>query len=217
VINKPRQPTREGQTLHGERQNDKRDRLKGIEVGCDDFLVKPFDATELQARIQSLVRLKRYTDELESAEAVILGMGATLLAAYSCWRLRRGKIEIGPDQWRVDGTGAFKLGGLRSGQSKLIALAAGYAPDGWAARAKVRTSSRMASSGARNSTACAPASSSATCPSFDGMANSLSIRRLTASRDPAVTVNIGFMSCVMRSPPSSIRTGASAVPETIGT
>jgi putative two-component system response regulator len=61
-------------------QNDRRDRLKGIEAGCDDFLIKPFDPTELQARIQSLVRLKRYTDELESAEAVILGMGATIEA-----------------------------------------------------------------------------------------------------------------------------------------
>src|SRR6478736_2873701 len=47
-------------TAHGDRA----DRLKGIEAGCDDFLTKPFDSTELHARIQSLVRLKRYTDEL---------------------------------------------------------------------------------------------------------------------------------------------------------
>ena len=61
-------------------QSDRRDRLKGIEAGCDDFLVKPFDAAELHARIQSLVRIKRFTDDLESAEAVILGMGATIEA-----------------------------------------------------------------------------------------------------------------------------------------
>jgi putative two-component system response regulator len=61
-------------------QGDRADRLKGIEAGCDDFLTKPFDSTELHARIQSLVRLKRYTDELESAEAVILGLGATIEA-----------------------------------------------------------------------------------------------------------------------------------------
>jgi putative two-component system response regulator len=35
---------------------------------------------ELHARIKSLVKLKRYTDELESAEAVILGLGATIEA-----------------------------------------------------------------------------------------------------------------------------------------
>jgi putative two-component system response regulator len=65
-------------------QSDRRDRLKGIEAGCDDFLVKPFDAAELHARIQSLVRLKRFTDDLESAEAVIMGMGATIEARDPC-------------------------------------------------------------------------------------------------------------------------------------
>src|SRR5262249_58489 len=56
------------------------ERLKGIEAGADDFVLKPFDPTELRARVQSLVRLKRYTDDLESAEAVILGLGATIEA-----------------------------------------------------------------------------------------------------------------------------------------
>jgi putative two-component system response regulator len=65
-------------------QTDRRERLRGIEAGCDDFLTKPFDPAELHARIQSLVRLKRYTDELESAEAVILGLGATIEARDPC-------------------------------------------------------------------------------------------------------------------------------------
>src|SRR6266567_938320 len=61
-------------------QSEQRDRLMGIQSGADDFLGKPFDAAELHARIQSLVRIKRYTDELESAEAVIMGLGATIEA-----------------------------------------------------------------------------------------------------------------------------------------
>jgi putative two-component system response regulator len=61
-------------------QSDAGERLKAIECGADDFVLKPFDSTELRARIKSLVRLKRYTDELESAEAVILGLGATIEA-----------------------------------------------------------------------------------------------------------------------------------------
>src|SRR5262245_34115274 len=61
-------------------QGERGDRLKGIQAGCNDFLTKPFDSAELHARIQSLVRLKRYTDDLESAEAVILGLGATIEA-----------------------------------------------------------------------------------------------------------------------------------------
>jgi putative two-component system response regulator len=61
-------------------QSDHHDRLQGIDAGADDFVGKPFDSAELYARIRSLVRLKRYTDELESAEAVFLGLGATIEA-----------------------------------------------------------------------------------------------------------------------------------------
>ena len=38
------------------------DRVKGIEAGCDDFLSKPVDKTELLARIRSLLKVKSYND-----------------------------------------------------------------------------------------------------------------------------------------------------------
>ena len=65
-------------------QSDRADRLRGIEAGADDFVGKPFDSVELRARVASLIRLKRYTDELESAESVILGLGATIEARDPC-------------------------------------------------------------------------------------------------------------------------------------
>jgi len=45
--------------------------VTGIEAGADDFISKPFEPAELLARVRSLLRLKHYTGELESAEAVI--------------------------------------------------------------------------------------------------------------------------------------------------
>jgi putative two-component system response regulator len=54
------------------------DRLRGVEVGADGFLAKPPDWRELTARVQSLIRLKRYTDDLESAESVILSLAMTI-------------------------------------------------------------------------------------------------------------------------------------------
>ena len=51
--------------------SDPGDRLEGINAGADDFLSKPIDVTELLARTRSLLRIKQYTDELESAEVVL--------------------------------------------------------------------------------------------------------------------------------------------------
>ena len=56
------------------------DHIRGIEAGADDFVTKPFNVPELEARVRSLTRLKRYTDELDSAESVILSLGLTIEA-----------------------------------------------------------------------------------------------------------------------------------------
>jgi putative two-component system response regulator len=56
------------------------DRVRGIEAGADDFLSKPVNAHELRARVRSLIRLKRYTDDLESAESVITSLALTVEA-----------------------------------------------------------------------------------------------------------------------------------------
>src|SRR5439155_23330005 len=42
------------------------DRVRGLEVGADDFLTKPVDDIQLMARVKSLVRLKTLTDELRA-------------------------------------------------------------------------------------------------------------------------------------------------------
>ncbi len=49
-------------------------RIEGLEAGADDFLSKPVDAQELLARVRSLVRMKRYTDDLDSAASIIIAM-----------------------------------------------------------------------------------------------------------------------------------------------
>lgn len=57
---------------------DTNSRIKGLEVGADDFISKPFSEPELRARVRSLLRIKHYTDELDSAESVILSLALTI-------------------------------------------------------------------------------------------------------------------------------------------
>lgn len=80
--------------------HDSPDRLRGIEAGADDFVSKPFNSHELRARVRSLIRIKRYTDDLDTAESVILSLALTIEArdAYTeghCQRLARYASELG--------------------------------------------------------------------------------------------------------------------------
>jgi putative two-component system response regulator len=91
-------------------------RLAGIRAGADDFITKPIDAEQLQARVASLVRLKRYTDELESAEGVILSLALTVEArdAYTeghCQRLAGYATALG----KALGLGDDELAALHRG------------------------------------------------------------------------------------------------------
>jgi putative two-component system response regulator len=47
-------------------------RVRGLEVGADDFLGKPVQHDELLIRVRALVRVRRLRDELDSAETLIL-------------------------------------------------------------------------------------------------------------------------------------------------
>ncbi len=58
--------------------SDVKDRVAGILAGADDFLSKPFEQTELKARVRSLLRLKRYTDDLERAETVVFTLARAI-------------------------------------------------------------------------------------------------------------------------------------------
>lgn len=92
------------------------DRIHGIEAGADDFLSKPVKKEELLARVRSLVRLKRITDELESAESVVFMLARSIEAKdpYTeghCDRLSRYAVSLA----EVIGLGEEDFVALRRG------------------------------------------------------------------------------------------------------
>jgi putative two-component system response regulator len=56
------------------------DKIKAIELGADDFLVKPFNKLELTTRIKSLLYTKSLYDELETSENVLFSLVGALEA-----------------------------------------------------------------------------------------------------------------------------------------
>src|ERR1700723_1668647 len=80
--------------------SDREDKLRGIEAGADDFLNKPIFSEELFARVKSLLKLKEFTDELETAESVLctLGLSVESRDPYTgghCERLAENASELG--------------------------------------------------------------------------------------------------------------------------
>jgi putative two-component system response regulator len=76
------------------------DRLRGIEAGADDFLTKPISSEELFARVRSLLKLKEFTDELETVDSVLCTLGLSVEARdpYTeghCERLARNASDLG--------------------------------------------------------------------------------------------------------------------------
>ena len=100
--------------LTAERELDSR--VAGLAAGADDYFTKPVHPRELEARLRSLIRLKRVVEELEEAENLITSLALTIEArdpytAGHCVRLANLAVEFGE---RL-GLGEEELKALRLG------------------------------------------------------------------------------------------------------
>jgi putative two-component system response regulator len=59
------------------------DRIEALEAGVDDFLAKPVDRLEVQARVRSLLRIKTLYDRLDDTETVIFALAKAVDAKDS--------------------------------------------------------------------------------------------------------------------------------------
>ena len=76
------------------------DRVEGLEAGADDVLRRPLDVRDLLARSRSLLRMKEYTDDLDSASAILTTLstmieGRSGNAAGHCSRMANYATGLG--------------------------------------------------------------------------------------------------------------------------
>ena len=95
---------------------DRDSRIKGREAGADDFLTKPVDAQELLARVHSLARVKRYTDDLDSAAAIVMALAVMIESRDGylegrCHRIANNATAVG----RAIGLNSLELQALHRG------------------------------------------------------------------------------------------------------
>lgn len=94
------------------------ERIEALEAGADDVLQRPLDVRELVARSRSLLRMKQYTDDLDSASAILTTLSTMIEgrdgnAAGHCSRMANyatglGRaLGIGEEDLQVLYRGAF--------------------------------------------------------------------------------------------------------------
>lgn len=78
-------------------RGEERDRVRGLEIGADDFVVKPYSTSEMIARVKAVLRRSHPELEVEVLEYADIQMD---LARHRV--MRQGKsISLGPTEFRL--------------------------------------------------------------------------------------------------------------------
>lgn len=72
------------------------DRVQGLDLGADDYMLKPFELPELLARLRALLRRS------QAATSAVLGFGPLEMdTAHRQVRVAGTLLELGPREWTV--------------------------------------------------------------------------------------------------------------------
>lgn len=76
------------------------DRVRGLETGADDYIVKPFSHTELMARVRAVLR-RAHMPELRGDAGVIRGSGFSIDLAAHRVTVHGNEVSLTPTEWRL--------------------------------------------------------------------------------------------------------------------
>ena len=82
-------------------RGEENDRVGGLEAGVDDYVVKPFSARELLARIRAVMRRTREDDEHGNVQVGPLRIDGAAHRVFAEAGGARAQVQIGPTEYRL--------------------------------------------------------------------------------------------------------------------
>lgn len=81
-------------------RGDETNRVKGLEMGADDYIVKPFSHTELLARMRAVLR-RTHMPQLWNNEGVVSSRGLAVDLGTRRVFLNGSEVELTPLEWNL--------------------------------------------------------------------------------------------------------------------
>jgi len=70
-------------------RSEESDRVAGLRIGADDYVIKPFSPRELVARIEAILRRRRSASPVIDAPCALRTCGSTRSGVKSMWAIRQ--------------------------------------------------------------------------------------------------------------------------------
>ena len=104
-------------TARGEEQ----DRVKGLNLGADDYVVKPFSATELIARVKAVLRRAQTTEQVSQNRYFIHGNLKIDFARAEVWKGNK-PVYLSATEYRLLIQFAHNVGQVLSAEELLVSI-----------------------------------------------------------------------------------------------
>jgi DNA-binding response OmpR family regulator len=102
-------------------KGEEKDRVQGLNVGADDYVVKPFSATELVARVHAVLRRARHVDEDTQSRFFYHGTLRIDFARAEVWKEDK-QVYLSATEYRLLIQFAHSLGQVLTAEDLLTAV-----------------------------------------------------------------------------------------------